>query len=129
MTLCSVPVSIGELWDKYTILTIKSRKIIDQERLTCVDKEIAALKPFIDKYPLEPDLINELTEINSSLWELEDEIRELDSKNTFNEQFIKVSRSIYYTNDKRYDVKNKINLFYKSSIVEVKSYKQHNATH
>ena len=111
MALCSVPVSIGELWDKYTILKIKSRKIIDQERLTCVNKEIVALKPFIDKYPLEPDLINELTEINNSLWELEDEIRELDSKNTFNEQFIKVSRSIYYTNDRRYDVKNKINLF------------------
>ena len=128
MSLCSIPVSIGELWDKYTILNIKKRKIKSEERLACVNKEIDALKPYIEKYPLETRLINELTEINTSLWNLEDHIRELDNKNIFNEEFIKVSRSIYYSNDKRHEVKNKIDLFHNSYIVEVKSYKEHKAT-
>ena len=58
MSLCSIPVSIGELWDKYTILNIKKRKIKSEERLACVNKEIDALKPYIEKYPLETHLIN-----------------------------------------------------------------------
>lgn len=126
---CSVPVSIGELWDKYCILLIKREKIKDTEKKALVETEINELLPFIEKFPIERKLQNEMYDVNCSLWELEDRIRILgESENLLVGpskqviEFIETSKSIYSTNDNRYKVKRKINEIWKSHIMEVKSY-------
>ena len=126
---CSVPVSIGELWDKYCILLIKREKIKDTEKKALVETEINELLPFIEKFPIERKLQNEMYDVNCSLWELEDRIRILGESENLLEgpskqviEFIEISKSIYSTNDNRYKVKRKINEIWKSHIMEVKSY-------
>ena len=124
--ICFVPVSIGELFDKYTILQIKQERIFNEYKLAMVSKEIAYLKPFIDKYELEPDLINELREINEKLWVVEDQIREKEMNHNFDEAFVNLARQVYITNDKRSETKNKINTKLKSGLTDVKSYAKYN---
>ena len=126
---CSVPVSIGELWDKYCILLIKREKIKDAEKKALVETEINELLPLIEKFPIEKELQNEMYDVNCSLWELEDRIRILGESENLLEgpskqviEFIEISKSIYSTNDNRYKVKRKINEIWKSHIMEVKSY-------
>ena len=126
---CSVPVSIGELWDKYCILLIKREKIKDTEKKALVETEINELLPLIEKFPIEKELQNEMYDVNCSLWELEDRIRILGESENLLEgpskqviEFIEISKSIYSTNDNRYKVKRKINEIWKSHIMEVKSY-------
>ena len=125
---CSVPVSIGELWDKYCILLIKREKIKDTEKKALVETEINELLPLIEKFPIERELQNEMYDVNCSLWELEDRIRILGETENFLVgpskqviEFIEISKSIYSTNDNRYKVKRKINEIWKSHIMEVKS--------
>ena len=120
--VCHVPVSIGELIDKFTILQIKQNKIQNAEKLAMVEKEIAYLQPFVDKYNLEPELIDELREINAKLWVVEDQIRDKEKVRLFDDEFIQLARSVYIINDKRCDTKNKINVKLKSGLSEVKSY-------
>ena len=107
--VCHVPVSIGELIDKYTILQIKQNKIQNAEKLAMVEKEIAYLQPFVDKHNLEPELIDELREINEKLWVVEDQIRDKEKIRLFDDEFIQLARSVYIINDKRCETKNKIN--------------------
>ena len=120
--MCYVPVSIGELIDKYTILQIKQNKIQNAEKLAMVEKELAYLKPFVDKYNLSTEIIDELREINNNLWVVEDQIREKERINLFDNEFIQLARSVYIINDKRYESKNKINTKLNSVLSEVKSY-------
>jgi len=127
MTRCEIPVSIGEVWDKYTILIIKNERIQESEKLKWVNIEMDELKPFTEKYALPEELSNEMYDVNSQLWDLEDKIRFLDTNNKFDEVFITTSRQIYVTNDKRYEVKKKINEYHNSNIMEVKSYHEHSA--
>ena len=112
--LVYVPVSVGELFDKYTILQIKELKINDQLKLKNVIQEINYLKPFINKYKLDLDVISELSEVNLLLWNIEDKIREKERRQEFDEEFIQLARNVYITNDKRSQVKNKINLLLNS---------------
>lgn len=126
---CRVPVSIGELWDKYCILLIKREKIKDTEKKALVETEINELLPLIEKFPIERELQNEMYDVNCSLWELEDRIRILGESENLLEgpskqviEFIETSKSIYSTNDNRYKVKRKINEIWNSHIMEVKSY-------
>ena len=114
--VCHVPVSIGELIDKFTILQIKQNKIQNAEKLAMVEKEIAYLQPFVDKYNLEPELIDELREINAKLWVVEDQIRDKEKVRLFDDEFIQLARSVYIINDKRCDTKNKINVKLKSGL-------------
>jgi tetratricopeptide (TPR) repeat protein len=120
--VCHVPVSIGELIDKYTILQIKQNKIQNAEKLAMVEKEIAYLQPFVDKHNLEPELIDELREINEKLWVVEDQIRDKEKIRLFDDEFIQLARSVYIINDKRCETKNKINTILNSGLSEVKSY-------
>ena len=120
--ICYIPVSIGELFDKYTILQIKQNRIKDSHKISIVEKEIEYLKPFIEKYTLESTILNELREINETLWVIEDQIREKEKNNMFDEEFVKLARSVYITNDKRSEVKNKINLALHSALTDIKSY-------
>ena len=120
-----VPVSVGELFDKYTILQIKELKINDQLKLKNVIQEINYLKPFINKYKLDLDVISELSEVNLLLWNIEDKIREKERRQEFDEEFIQLARNVYITNDKRSQVKNKINLLLNSCLTDIKSYEKY----
>ena len=125
MNLCFIPISIGELWDKYTILLIKKKHIQCVEKLAHVNKEIQELLPLVERYPIEKELFDKIYSINHTLWELEDAIRDKDRAGDFGPDFVTISRNIYQTNDKRYNAKREINDCHNSSIMEVKSYKKH----
>jgi DNA repair ATPase RecN len=123
--ICYIPVSIGELYDKYTILQIKQDKITCTEKLKSVNNELEYLKNIIHKYNLDKEVINDLKTINEMLWEIEDSIREKERIKSFDEEFIKLARNVYITNDKRSEVKNKINIILKSEINDIKGYSQY----
>lgn len=123
----NIPVSIGELWDKYTILKIKELKINDVTKLEHVKREIEYLDTYINTYD---DYINSsnyltLMEVNNKLWNIEDNIREKERLKEFDDVFIELARSVYIINDERARIKSKINEKYKSKIYEVKSYKKY----
>ena len=117
------PVSLGELIDKITILEIKQIHMTGI-KLKNIDKELKLLKNIIqDKnLKIDIDLINNLKEVNQSLWELEDNIRIKESNQEFDKEFIEFARSVYKENDKRASIKKEINQKYDSELVEEKSY-------
>ena len=117
-----VQVSVGELIDKITILEIKSERINSQDKLTNVSKELEALKPIEEKYPEVAFYKLRLKAINESLWDIEDAIRVMERNQSFGEKFIDLARSVYFTNDKRAEIKKQINAAAGSEIVEEKSY-------
>ena len=121
-----VPVSIGELIDKITILEIKKKYMIG-EKLKNVNNELKSLKIILDKEKLEIDqnLYLNLKTINSSLWDVEDKIRMKESLKEFDDDFIELARSVYKINDQRSLIKRNINMKYNSVIVEEKSYKEY----
>jgi len=122
MTHCLIPVSIGELYDKYSILEIKCERIKDLTKLEFVKREMDYLKPFIDEYRLEETYRTQLKSINANLWDIEDRIRVKESLQEFDQEFITSARSVYKTNDERNVVKNQINDIFKSDIKDIKSY-------
>jgi len=119
----SVPVSIGELWDKYTILLIKQEKIKDKDKKKYINIEINYLinimKDF--SYINDTDFI-ELKKTNESLWNIEDQLRIKEQKKEFDNDFINLARNVYFTNDKRAELKRKINENNNSLIFEIKDY-------
>lgn len=119
---CTVPVSLGELFDKYTILEIKYERISDEYKKQCVKVEMEQLKPYIESYSLPKELLNDLKITNEKLWDIEDNIRIKEYKSEFDEEFISLARSVYITNDHRALVKTQINKLLNSDIIEVKSY-------
>jgi len=122
MNQCCVPISFGELYDKYSILQIKKEKIKDPTKLIYINREIDYLQPFIDKYVIPEELKNNIMYINKELWEIEDNIREKENLREFDNEFITLARAVYITNDKRSIIKNNINVFLDSEIKEIKSY-------
>lgn len=123
--LISIPISIGELFDKYTILLIKLDKISDSTKLEHVKTEISELKSFIEKFNLDKEIFNELLHVNKTLWNIEDDIRQKERDKLFDDEFIQLARSVYHTNDKRCMIKYKINNEFNSKIIEVKSYEKY----
>jgi hypothetical protein len=121
-SICNVPISIGELYDKYTILQIKEEKITSESKLRMVKKELDYLKTYVDKFNLDALLIKEIKEINEQLWDIEDKIRDKERAKEFDHEFIELARQVYITNDKRSEVKNKINLALDSALTDIKSY-------
>lgn len=125
-TKISIPVSVGELYDKYSILLIKQKKITDNDKLVCINNEINLLKNIIMSIPFfNQNLLEELIYINTILWDIEDNIRIKEKYKEFDKEFIDLARNVYFTNDKRFEVKNKINQIYNSNIFEVKSYQSY----
>tara|TARA_B110001450_G_C17293933_1_gene348651 strand:- start:110 stop:484 length:375 start_codon:yes stop_codon:yes gene_type:complete len=122
MKMCYIPVSIGELFDKYTILQIKQERITNKDKLDMVEKELSYLKELIDNYSIETELIDELKHINERLWVIEDNIRVKEQQQQFDDDFISLARQVYITNDKRSETKNKINFIMKSELIDIKSY-------
>ena len=122
----NIPVSVGELYDKYSILLIKQQKIIDETKLLHINNEINFLKNIITSLSSFNDsLLTKLTEINSILWDIEDKIRIKEKHKEFDKEFIDLARNVYFTNDKRFSIKNEINKYYNSEIFEVKSYENY----
>jgi GTPase Era involved in 16S rRNA processing len=125
MSICKIPVSIGELWDKYTILLIKKTNIKNKTNLNHVLTEIKYLEPFLEIYKISDKIFNELKDCNDKLWNILAEQREKDRNKQFDQEFIELSKMVYYTNDERVAIKNRINALFNSGITEVKSYKDH----
>ena len=117
--IISVPISIGELCDKYTILQIKKDKITEQDKLSKIENELLCLKPFIEQYNISIDKLNALKSINEKLWEIENSIRNKESQSLFDNEFIELARLVYKTNDERFELKSLINNYYNSEIYEV----------
>ena len=121
----NVPISVGELIDKYTILLIKQEKIVDEVKLLHVNNEIKLLRPIVLDLSINQFDILELKEINEKLWKAEDDIRDKERNKVFDENFIQIARSVYFENDKRCRIKNNINVKYNSNIFEVKNHKKY----
>ena len=123
-----VPISIGELIDKITILQIKKNNISDPEKLSNISKELGFLENVVSDLSIDyPDgelgLIGlELFKVNQDLWLIEDQIRDLERLKKFDREFIDLARSVYMKNDRRASLKAQINLLAGSDIYEEKSY-------
>ena len=126
--LINTPISLGELVDKISILIIKQRNITDETKLDHVKKELDFLQKTLINYVQQEEIHNyleKLININSKLWNIEDDIRECERKKLFDQTFIDLARSVYFTNDERAKVKNDINKAFGSALVEVKSYEEY----
>ncbi|RLC46309.1 MAG: hypothetical protein DRH57_06340 [Candidatus Cloacimonadota bacterium] len=119
-----IDVSIGELVDKVTILSIKLKKIKNLEKLKNIRKEYELLKKPMEHIGIliSSNEFRRLEEINLNLWEIEDKIRIKEAKKEFDDEFIQLARSVYFKNDKRADIKRQINLKYNSELLEEKEY-------
>ena len=125
-----VEVSNGELLDKLTILELKLSNISDVQKLTNIQKEHDELNPLagqlFDSYGEElKNLYKQLAEINSELWTIEDDIRECERNKDFGSDLVSLARAVYFTNDKRSEIKKSINLLTGSGFVEEKSYEDY----
>jgi Family of unknown function (DUF6165) len=121
-----VPISVGELVDKVTILEIKSEKISDAGKRANIRREFDALQrvltPLLTATPALADLKADLRSINETLWRIEDDIRDCERRRDFGERFIELARSVYQTNDRRAATKRRIDELTGSDLVEEKSY-------
>ena len=123
--MITIPISIGELIDKLSILYIKKIKISNPEKLEFINEEFELLYN-ISSYYLNDEniskLYHNLVKINLKLWEIEDEIRNNENSKIFDSHFIHLARQVYQTNDERFSIKNKINELSNSEIREQKEY-------
>ena len=125
----NVEISIGEFFDKITILEIKKERIANADKLVNINKELDGLNNLLVEQSFSRDNVAqevaELRKINEALWEIEDDIREKESQKEFDEKFIELARAVYVTNDKRSEIKREINLKLGSDFVEEKSYEEY----
>lgn len=125
-----VPVSLGELIDKLTILEIKSERIKNEGKLKNIQREVRELKSVLGQiklYSIKNEKVlttyyKELKVINETLWDIENNIRKKESEKQFDQEFIELARSVYITNDKRGSLKQKINILFHSKLREEKEY-------
>jgi len=124
-----IHVSVGELYDKFTILSIKHEKIADPTKKAMVEKEMRYLQDVMMDIttfpPSETRVVEELRNINAELWDIEDKIREKERLRQFDREFIELARSVYKKNDKRSEIKNEINEIFNSELTDIKSYQKY----
>ena len=126
--IINIPISLGELIDKISILVIKEKKIKDEKKNNLIREELTLLKKTLNEAANNNSInnyLNQLIDVNSTLWKIEDEIRDCEKNKKFDQKFIELARSVYITNDKRSEIKLEINNKFGSKIVEVKSYKKY----
>ena len=112
-----IPISIGELLDKISILSIKSQYTTSEY----VTKELQDLIKIAQEYQVyDAPYVSQLLSINRKLWKIEDDLRVLEKSQDFGETFIELAKSVYTTNDLRASIKKEINEKYKSSYQEIK---------
>lgn len=123
-----IEVSNGEILDKHTILKIKLEKITDPVKVANLNKEWMILTPIVQEIvnSCDNDLIHiayqDMLEVNRKLWQIEDEIRDCEKTNDFGDEFIRLARAVYWTNDDRNLVKKRIDNLTGSNLTEEKSY-------
>ena len=114
MSLILTPVSFGEVLDKITILEIKAKNIDDPEKqknvINELDKLLETWNLSVTESKEISSLKSQLKKVNQSLWNIEDRIRVKEFHKEFDDEFIKVARSVYFENDKRADIKKEVNL-------------------
>ena len=123
--IINTPISLGELIDKISVLVIKEKKIKDEKKNNLIREELTLLRKTLNEVANNNSInnyLNQLTDVNSALWEIEEEIRDCEKNKKFDQKFIELARSVYITNDKRAEIKLEINNKFGSKIVEVKSY-------
>ncbi len=123
-----IDISIGEVVDKITILSIKLNKIENDKKLINIRKEYDLLFNSLENSGIDVDSASftKLETINLKLWEIEDKIRIKEANKEFDDEFIQLARRVYIINDKRSAVKRKINIKYGSNIIEEKEYVSYN---
>jgi hypothetical protein len=124
-----VPVSVGELLDKISILHIKAANIKDMAKLANIERETIALQREVDALGLgaarSEDWDRRLREVNGQLWEIEDKIRICEGQQNFGDDFVALARAVYKTNDLRAAIKREINEATGSELLEEKSYEEY----
>jgi hypothetical protein len=119
MVKIKIPISVGELLDKISILSIKSQYTSNK----FVHKELQDLIQIAQEYQVyDTSYVSQLLQINHKLWKIEDDLRIFEKSQIFNQDFIELARSVYITNDLRASIKKEINEKYKSSYKEIKIY-------
>lgn len=125
----NIPVSVGELFDKISILEIKKNKINDKNNLKTIKYELKELNAIVKKRKLTNTkikvLYNKLKRINTRLWNIEDKKRKYENKKNFDQDFINLARNVYLLNDKRALIKLNINIHTGSKIKEIKAYEKY----
>jgi hypothetical protein len=121
-----VPISVGELFDKISILEIKAEELRDAKQLANVMRELTLLDGVRNRaVPANPELdalYAELQAVNRRLWRIEDDLRQIERAGLFDDRFVALARSVYRENDQRATVKRQINNITGSELVEEKSY-------
>ena len=118
----TIPVSLGELYDKISILEIKLLHMDSPEKIANVANEYKQLREIAEQYPIDFDFYKQLLDVNKRIWDVEDGIREYEKDKYFKERFVDLARAVYFNNDERAKIKKEINTKYGSEIIEEKSY-------
>jgi hypothetical protein len=123
--MVTVPVSVGELIDKLSILHVKQLKIVNEDKLSFINKEFELIYNMSSMYLDDEKILNlyrQLIDVNLSLWDVEDELRTIETTKNFDSHFIELARKVYYINDDRFVLKNQINELTDSEVREQKDY-------
>jgi len=121
-----IEVSNGEILDKLTILQIKLERVKDEHKLKNIRKEYDELRKEASSVISQDDpLYKALYDVNCELWDIEDHIRDLERRKDFGADFIETARSVYFKNDRRAEIKKKINIVTSSGLTEEKSYEKY----
>jgi predicted fused transcriptional regulator/phosphomethylpyrimidine kinase len=117
-----VPISLGELYDKISILVIKKERIKDSAKLENIQKELDILQDIAEKYDIDGKFHTALLDVNTRLWNVEDQLRTKEKNQETFGDFVQLARSVYKLNDLRSEIKREVNLKYGSNIIEEKQY-------
>jgi hypothetical protein len=120
-----IPVSVGELIDKLSILFVKQMKVINEEKLSFINKEFELIYNMSSIYLDDENILSlyrQLIDVNLNLWDIEDELRTIETTKNFDVHFIELARKVYYINDDRFSLKNEINELTNSEVREQKDY-------
>ncbi len=120
-----IPVSVGELFDRISILRLKLEKLNDESKLANVRYELEKLESIAERFPLDDEtrgFVQALSGVNTSLWDIEDELRDMERREDFSGDFVHAARQVYKLNDERFRLKSELSRAFGSEIFEEKSY-------
>ena len=119
-----IPVSMGELMDRISILELKHRRMTEPTRRANVERELGLLTRVLEQSgrSRRDPALDPLRQINASLWDLENRIRILERDGTRRDTYIEAARDIHRLNDTRHAIKRNISVATGSAVVEEKEY-------
>ena len=126
MNTILIPVSIGELADKLSILEIKAARIDDAGKRAHVQVELEGLRTLWDaQVAAQAELAgmkDQLRAINERMWDVQDALRAKEAAQVFDADCVELARSVARHNGERIQVKNAINRLAGSRFIEEKQY-------